>query len=449
MAVAVRCLGMSSVELGLMIHERVLEHARGRAPRALVVFANPLGNSMGDTVIATQHIAFLRRIPGIDISVWTTNGDVWRSIGGKDIRIYPAVGERELAFGFDLIVLDWINLGPDFWPILARSNAIVMSWENRNGNLRIRVPPGSFQEVDLPPTINHPARIGEMYAALGWSPIAMTSLSPAGATDRTSLYFNPYASTAEKSLRPAIASELLVAMDGILPPTVPIQLGPRPRPLSFYESKAFDALEAAVRAAQTPRMLVPEEPGPVDKYVDAVRRAVCVVCPDTSTQHVAAVCRTPSIVLYAPRKGYNHYAYGWQSAEAFNLQMVEDGTDGGLNDIVCRLTAALFQLPPHAGTRSFKRLAHALSELAAFLRGAECVDFFDSRPQTQLRENIAKVEALLPNLWKPYLLPELQQVASELSTRDTLLVHGPTLIRNRVRMIASLRVGAKLASYAS
>jgi len=71
--------------------------------RVLLVFGNPLGNFVGDTVIATQHVRFLKSVaPQTEISVWTGDPDVWRYLC-PDILTVSIPPLMELDHGYDLI----------------------------------------------------------------------------------------------------------------------------------------------------------------------------------------------------------------------------------------------------------------------------------------------------------------------------------------------------------
>jgi hypothetical protein len=106
-------------QIGQSITDYVKECAVGRKPRTLYVFANPLGNAVGDTAIATQHVSFLEEIKGNEITVWTTNGEY------RDLVFVPSARCLDMRFAFRLILSFWTGLisvqtSGNFWKEVQR-----------------------------------------------------------------------------------------------------------------------------------------------------------------------------------------------------------------------------------------------------------------------------------------------------------------------------------------
>jgi hypothetical protein len=408
-----------------------------RGIRVLIVFGNPLGNALGDTFIAVQHLRYWRDIEGARITVWTSAGEAWCG-ESLDVHTQVFIGEDELV-EFDVIVFDWNNLGPDLRNALEKTRSTIIVWSSPNSCVRIRLN-GAWAYHELPPNVNQPARIGEMYCALGWRLVVEASLGNMPANS-PKLYFNPFGSTSRKCLPPALSGALLSRFQEHLPDVavaihVPVRNG-NAEDMSYYDDivKAFpDSLREA---------FLEREVDSISDYIDDVKNAGIAVSCDTSTQHLAGLLNVPAIVLYP---GDMFWFYGWRWENSWCILFKQPEMFEPLSELVCDLARRRFGKPPvffHIEDRAlFKaRVEHYLGKLSSIQsEGIACAS---ARELDLLVDEFSEV---VPRRYLSFLLPELKCVNREL--RDTKLwrLNGVETISKTTRNLNAVRILIELIS---
>ena len=383
----------------------------GGRTQTLYVFANPLGNAVGDTVIATQHVQFLLGIPRNDLTVWTANSDIWRALAPGTARITSLISSDQLK-AFHIIFFDWVNAGPHLLEEVASCGALVLYWKNRN-DLEVLCRGEVFAKVSLPPTINHPERIQELYDALGWTKVTGLLEISREYERRSGIYYNPYASTPNKSIGADLACLLAETLVRVAPAGVPIALGPPPCPLSAQDAHGFNKINEAIQSNLATAKLRNGRYS-IQEYIDIVSTSYGVVCPDTSTQHVAAATRTPCIVLYAAGRAFNHYAFGWPGAESYAIAMYRsDGAKESVTTIVGLLLSCFCGIDL-LEKENYSGLNLAINYLKDFFSEQAERPLFDERTRLRAASLLLTVSKQIPPKWSACLLPELQQVVSEI-----------------------------------
>jgi hypothetical protein len=436
---------MTARELGHFVIRRALLAAEGRPPRTLVVFANPLGNALGDIAIATQHIPFLGAVPRNQVTVWTANSDIWESLCGENVVTRALISPKDLTT-FDIILIDWVNSGAGFLQAVDSTDAIVLYWKSRNLDLEVRHKGASIGKVHLPPTANHPVRIPDLYAALDWHRTGELPASMGGATRRRGVYFNPYASTPTKSITPPVASILAEELLRTLRSSTPIIVGPQPIPLSAGDAAEFEKIATAIDTPTSTFERMAAGQCSIGKYVQIVKSSLCTISPDTSTQHIAAITKTPCIVLYQGSRAFNHYAFGWPEAESYAFAMYNSHESReSLVRVVSVLVATLCGLEGYE-VRDLDRLRSAAISLKELLIEQAQRPVFGLHFTNVLTEAVFALEQKLPRSWAPCLLPELRQAAAEIADPSVLERIDMGSLRRRIDMISCLRTIERLST---
>ncbi len=270
---------------------------RGRPCRVLYVFGNPLGNALGDTIIASQSVPYLRHIaPRVQVSVWTGDERIWKLWRpGVDTRATLAIEDLDEV---DFAVFENTHVPGVFKQRLRAGGAALLTWRPSDRHAVFVLDRGVDESVPLPVCSNVPSRSAEVYRALGWPDSAGANRRGRGARRAAQILLNPYSSVGAKSLTPQFLGLLLDAWRHAVPAGVELVVPARPgraggRDEQIYREIALRA-ESAVGGPIVVRTL------PLRAYLNAIARAALVIGPDTSSQHIAADCRTPSVSCYAP-----------------------------------------------------------------------------------------------------------------------------------------------------
>jgi hypothetical protein len=403
--------------------------ARRRRARILLVFGSPLGNAFGDTIIATQHLAFLTSIPNAELYVWTTSAEIWHAISPSAIQCELALTATQIQSEFDLIVLDWVRLGSDFRRLLGSSPAITIFWEGRPADLQIKMPGEAWTNFSLPPMSNHPDRIPQMYRALGCN--VEFKQSEVTRPSRNHIYFNPFASTAKKSLPIPFAARLLDQLGQI--PGIQILVAPIPPTEidagEFKKRHSFLRSTASSRSVQFLDSLSPSE------YLDAIRLARLVVTPDTSSQHIAGLAKVPTLIFYNQTACFNHFYWGWPLANHISfcvpLQQFE-----GLVDLAAVIAT---HFADGKSTGAVNPFMSALEEFVGLTIEA-ALSTSPSRDKFEVLDRVhSRASALVKPGWREHLMLEVNQIAKELCQRTGQSL-DPAVVRTRLEQLSALKV---------
>lgn len=148
----------------------MLNHLPKDVCRVLLVFGNPLGNLVGDTVIATQHVSRLRSIARkTNIDVWTGDPDVWEYLC-PSVSTVVSADVIPLVNRYDLVIFDSCPVPCKIRTALEENKVTWIHWRTRAESLNVFECGAASQLVKLPPLLNHTQRIGEAYDVLGISP---------------------------------------------------------------------------------------------------------------------------------------------------------------------------------------------------------------------------------------------------------------------------------------
>jgi hypothetical protein len=290
---------------------------RGRPCRVLYVFGNPLGNALGDTIIASRSVPYLRHIaPRVHVSVWTGDERIWKLWRpGVDTRATLAIEDLDEV---DFAVFENTHVPGVFKQRLRAGGAALLTWRPSDRHAVFVLDRGVDESVPLPVCSNVPSRSAEVYRALGWPDSAGANRRGRGARRAAQILVNPYSSVGAKSLTPQFLGLLLDAWRHAVPAGVELIVPARPgraggRDEQIYQEIALRA-ESAVGGPIVVRTL------PLRAYLNAIARAALVIGPDTSSQHIAADCRTPSVSCYAPdAAGATYLTWGPPRADSLHF----------------------------------------------------------------------------------------------------------------------------------
>lgn len=367
---------------------------------------------------------------------------MWRVLSSVEITTCPSIDLETATAKFDIIIIDWNHIGPDVWNILKSGSAIVCVWEHRSGGVKVRLAPREeFTILDLPPMENHPARIADLYGALGWE--IDTSVFRSSVTNQN-IYFNPYGSTSKKSLHMNFASRLLDALLCATSGNGTVTVAPPPNARSTYDEEVFARMVKLFSGRIPGNIRYIEKASRFIEYADNIRMSQCVIAPDTSTQHVAGILGTPSITFYPSSTGYHHYFWGWRSANAWSLRTCESAFWDGLIEITCELLARIRGGLMSTTIPRADMLRELVDEFEGFSGMADRSEFYREGRARQLTELTEQIAALVPERWRIHIIPELIQIGEELSHPDLLSRVGADTIRRRVSNINSLKIIRKL-----
>lgn len=384
-----------------------LRRQRGSRPcRVLLIFGNPLGNPVGDTVMAVQHVDWLRHLADdVRISVWSGNGGVWHALA-------PGVETIELATAdtfdtADVIVIDGPRVPAGLERAAARGSRIVLSWWTQHRAAHVRIGRKAF-EVPLPRPTSLPGRIGEVYRALGFPRIADSVSRPAarrsGSTIRPLVLFNPYASSGRKSLPPRFASRLLRALLPRLADQARVVVPRTPVATAHDDVAPYRELGAVVRAARGMEI----RPVTVEEYCRLASGADLVIGADTSSQHLAAFGGRPSIACYPADTLPGFYlAHGAIHDEAFHFTLPGARDSVGARQLVLLLADLAWRLLFVTSTSGEPADAGLLRTVAEVRRGLRDAVNGESGAVARLRRELAVLERTLPPAWARPIVGEL------------------------------------------
>ena len=189
---------------------RYLE-STGRADpcRVLLVFGNPLGNPIGDTVIAIDHARYLPRLTAhVGLSVWTSDPEIWAHLH-PEVRAISFLSEKSLRHDYDVVVWASTPVPDRARAVMQEAGVVALSWFAGSQSVSVALGDGKRFEAPLPPFVNYTLRIPDVYRALGWRTAPRARVATTSASNV--VLVNPYASRAWKSL-PARFLERLIAV---------------------------------------------------------------------------------------------------------------------------------------------------------------------------------------------------------------------------------------------
>jgi hypothetical protein len=309
--------------------------------KVLLSFGSPLGNAVGDTCLATQHLPHLRHLlPASRMTVWTTSADLWKGLDDPQLDCRPCLSMDELL-SFDLLIFDWAVIGQDLMSSLRANRRLAVIWPSWGTDPKVLGQDGYLHTLSLAPSINQPGRIAQLYAQLGST---CAGRGRQGSGPKRGIVLVPCASTCAKSLPRSLVSALAgrfadhsadrCTLSVVLPPA--------------------DANDRVSRLAEDIRTDLKSRPGTctieglgLADYVRVIEGAAVVIGPDTSSQHIAALLGTPSVAVYRAASGYNHYFFGHQYWPNLQYRLHEQ-PDGEADDADAILRVARAFVPGSA-----------------------------------------------------------------------------------------------------
>jgi hypothetical protein len=314
---------LSEQERAEAISAQLRSLAEREVLRVLLCFGNPLGNAIGDTAMATQHISFLRGLnPASQITVWTSNSSLWKKLGDEDLICSSTVASIT-SQRFDLCIFDWVSAGEDLLAVLRQQRIFSIVWPSWGTDPLLFSGKGEFEHFRLPVGVNQPARISQLYQGLNIGQAICRGKSRLRSTRKVVL--QPFASIESKSIPPGAA--LTLAQDicrafgeaaEVVVPLPPRQSSEKLLGLANTVKRLMEGdVSSNVRFADSLSL---------SDYIDLLAGAALVIGPDSSSQHIAARCAVPSIALYPQNSGYNYFFFGPQDGE--NLQLRFSGIPG-------------------------------------------------------------------------------------------------------------------------
>ena len=384
----------------------VASRRRGAACRVLYVFGNPLGNALGDTVIASQSVSYLRRIaPGVELSVWTGDSEMWkRWWPGVETRAALAIEDLDEV---DVAVFENTRVPALFKRRLRAAGAALVTWRPSDRHAMFVLGRGVDESVPLPPCSNVPTRSAEVYRALGWPDSAGRDRPPRRSTRTPHILINPYASCGAKSLTPQFLRLLLDAWRRALPAGVELIIPARPGRAGGRDELTFGRLASCAAAAAAGRIVVRDLP--LGGFIEEIARAALVIGPDTSSQHIAATCRTPSIACYPPGSGGATYlTWGPPQPGCLHFIVPRDTDPDGQTHLAALVVELGRRLMGHPSAR--KTLVDGVGLMRAARRFERCaVRWMDGEDgaRAELRQLLPALRASVPGGWAPLLFDEL------------------------------------------
>lgn len=403
--------GVSRVTPFARLARHVRARRRGAACRVLLVAGAWRDMPVGDSIIATQHVPFLRRLgERVEITVWTIWPDLWEWLTPG---VHATRPPRRLRAGdYDVAIFE-TTLGPvRVADDLSAAGVATVSWQAGDDRALVRLGARAPFSVPLPPLLNRTERIPEIYRRLGFpaSPPASTRPRSAGAPV---IYLNPYASRAKKAMPPTFFRGIVDALTRERGLDARIVVPAEPEGGSRDDRAAWKALSAIVRDAARRRALTIRPRATLDRYCDDVAASALVIGCDTSSQHLAQAIGRPSITCYPAAVGRHlHLFWGPVRDDAVHVDIPPDGRTrdrNGLIALVAKLSAAF--VAPRVATSSESPLAgHADRFVEA------CVDYLRGRRASRVGASAAlrRLHGALPPAWAPHVTEELARVYGDL-----------------------------------
>jgi hypothetical protein len=274
------------------------ERGAGRRCRVLLVVANPLGNAIGDTAMAADHLPKLRQLARrVDVTVWTANEETWRFLD-PSVRTVPLVSDEQWRGDFDLIVVDGRPLTASLLRRATDRGVAVLQWVAGARHAQLTLGRQGSIEAPLPPASNMPDHVALTYEALGFPAVDRLRVKAPSSLDDV-VFFNPFASNFPRSLSPAFTGILL---DAVLPAVGPsttwlLQSGPV---IARHDDADGYGRLSAVLDSERYRGRLTRRAMDLSAYMRQVARSRFVIGADTSSQHLAAAAGRPSIAFYPP-----------------------------------------------------------------------------------------------------------------------------------------------------
>jgi hypothetical protein len=386
---------------------------RGRRPwRVLFVFGNPLGNALGDTIIASRSVPYLRHIaPRVQVSVWTGDARIWKLWRpGVDTRATLAIRDLDEV---DFAVFENTHVPGVFRQRLCARGGALLTWRPSDRHAVFVLDRGVDESVPLPVCSNVPSRSAEVFRALGWPDSAGGDRRGRRARRAAQILVNPYSSVGAKSLTPQFLGLLLDAWRDAVPGGVELVVPARPGRAGGRDEQIYQ--ELAARAASAVGGPIVVRTLPLRAYLNAIARAALVIGPDTSSQHIAADYHTPSVSCYAhDSAGATYLTWGPPRADSLHFIYPRDldrGRQEHLAGLVVELGLRL--MGRHECTR-VRVAAGPLRRCAE--RFAACVrQWMDGKgASAEATRLLAELRARVPAPWASLLFDDLAILCREL-----------------------------------
>jgi len=180
----------------------------------------------------------------------------------------------------------------------------------------------------------------------------------------------------------------------------------------------------------------------------------CVVGADTSTQHIAALAGIPSIACYPADSGYMYYYWGHASPISLCFRVPaarQSRLSAGLAHLIAVLAMDLMESgtgrPPDRA-RNRQDLGQGLREFSAACRAGALRQESCRKVRAHLCGALRSLEAGLRAAWRPHILPELRQVASEICARMAAAPsHIDEIALSRIPRINAVQILSRLAGH--
>lgn len=386
--------------------EKIADLAAMVRCNVLISFGNPFGNAVGDTVLATQHIEYVRRLlPNCSITVWTSTKVIWSSLSNTRLYFVAMLGVQELKT-FDLIIIDWARVGPDFIALIRSLGKTAVIWPSWGQDPCLLTGDGEIHRLTLPPCSNQPGRIPQLYSAFG---VSRGRLRSRRSRPHLKILLQPSASILEKSLPVQfIINILVILMRELREAELVLALPPK----DSLPEILLGISELMCRLKRECITCTVVANTSMCEFIDCIASSSLVISPDSSGQHIAALTGTPCIALYSSRSGYSYYFYGHQylpniqmtfreeDADCLNFAMavahVASGLTGGSETLVCNNAVKLL-----AATRRvesvFRRAKDGREEALIFASfRAQMIELVASRSASLCRAVLCEAD----DLWR-------------------------------------------------
>jgi hypothetical protein len=229
------------------------------------------------------------------------------------------------------------------------------------------------------------------------------------------VFLNPYASHKEKCLAPALLDALLQQLPAECSGLDLVVPSP-PERVSDGDVAFFAQLDSLLRSSVARGVTNVRPPMKLDEYVRTVASAACVVGPDSSTQHIAAVVGTPSIAVYPPESNFNFNVWSalGESSICFDMPSRE------ASPALCAVASLVAMLAGHLARNGVPDAAPNRFEERALIeewrRVGRREDAVEAGARALARTERA-VRAALPDAWSQIVLTELRWTFDRLCSR--------------------------------
>lgn len=396
-----------------------LSKQRHGTPRVLLVFSSPFGSAVGDTVVAANHWKFLRRALGkVKLTVWSTDSQVWQVLCGPEVECTPFLSHDVICSDFDLIIFDWVQVDKVLEGLLSRSKAVLLDIPPSENNCKYKLSDTPWIRVDLPPMMNRPRRLHEVYSSLGVNTDPETSdYSGISSSSGGYVYLNPYASSGAKCLDRLLLEGILESLPRAIHPFT-IICPAIPKDVHSSDVQDYKALHNAIASAASEGLLqLLPQMGKRD-YIKTVLSARLAIGSDTSTQHVASVRNIPSIACYPNNAGYRYYF--WGSPGSNNLcfhtpSNTQHDQIRSLADLVVFLAGGVLQPQSHTSSSSVESLGNLFLSTC---KGIAEREWNADEGERRLAEVVSQIRHAVPLRWTSHIIPEIEQIADEMCSRS-------------------------------